>query len=201
MLRLLATTLVLSVGCKKEEPTDNRHQSCKDLDNNKIANRLDQVTSDNPDVLDVDGECLEAATLATGEAYSIRFNAPAADGEVPAYHIQLYMLPPEEDGTLSLYAPVHMSTPTCLGVPAGNFCGHLDDNTLDDASDDVDYRGKTGSLALEITDETGDGLYSYEGDFEMVAWAVDENSSPQKYIEPAVAIEGTFHWRHPDGNW
>jgi hypothetical protein len=35
----------------------------------------------------------------------------------------------------------------------------------------------------------------------MVAWAVDENPSPQIFVEPAIALEGTFHWRNPDGDW
>ena len=75
------------------------------------------------------------------------------------------------------------------------------DNTNDNADDDVDLRGKSGVLDLQIVKSDGDDAHQYEGELEWALYGVDSSDTPEVYTEPSMRMWAEFKWAHPDGNW
>ena len=194
------TLLILPIAaCKSKGDTgkpESVHASCVTLDDEGITSRLDGLTSSDRDVIDVNGHCFKnSSSILSGELYSIRF-IPVMDDPlaVPPLHIQMYMLPPEQRGTYPVWAPDQLSKAQCLDVPAGSFCAHVDDNTKDDAFDDVDLRAVTGSLEITDVKEKSNGEVHYTGDLAISVWAIDYSTSPQTATTPSLLLEGEFNW-------
>lgn len=195
----LSLLLMPAAACKSGGDTGKQqavHASCVALDDDGIKNRLDGITSNNQDVVDVNGHCFKnSSSILSGETYSLRF-IPVMDDPLatPPLHIQMYWVPSQQRGTIPVWAPTQLSKAQCLDVPAGSFCAHVDDNTKDDASDDVDLRAITG--ALEITDvkEESNGGLRYTGDLSIAVWAIDYSTSPESTATPSLLLEGEFNW-------
>jgi hypothetical protein len=180
------------------------HSTCGALDDRGIMSRLDNVRTDNQELFALDGHCLEATlSLTTGARWGIRFAPDTAEGETPDFHIQLYFIPPETDAVLEVNAPDRLSNAECSisPFPEDGFCGHVDDNSNDDSTDDVDLRGKAGELDLQITDTDREGVHRYEGEFEWALYAVDSSVTPEVFTSPSLGMWGTLQWAHPDGSW
>ncbi len=189
-----------TMACKSKGDTgkDNGpiHASCIALDDEGIKNRLDGLTSSDREVVDVNGHCFRnSSSILSGEMFSLRF-IPVMDDPlaVPPLHIQMYMIPPEQRGTMPVWAPSQLSKAQCLDVPAGSFCAHVDDNTKDDALDDVDLRATTGSLEITDVKEESNGGLRYTGDLAISVWAIDYSTSPESTATPSLLLEGEFHW-------
>ena len=195
--------LFLGLGCtSKDDAALPRHETCKKLDDRGIINRLDNVRTDDQDLFALDGHCLEALRpVMTAAVWGVRFIPETPEGETPDFHIQFYFIPPDEDGEMVVYDPDRRSRAECVMVPEGELCGHVDDNSNDNSDDDVDLRGKSGVMDLEIVESDGDGTHRYEGDLEWALSGVDTTSSPEVYKEPSMRMWAEFHWAHPDGNW
>ena len=195
--------LVFSVACKGQEDTPPpQHETCKKLDDRGIINRLDNVRTDDQELFALDGHCLEALRpVMTASVWGVRFIPETDEGDAPDFHIQLYFVPPDESGEMVVTAPERLSRAECVMVPEGELCGHVDDNSNDNADDDVDLRGKSGVMDLEIVDSDGDGTHRYEGDLEWALFGVDSSDAPEVYQEPSMRMWAEFHWAHPDGNW
>ncbi|MAY81475.1 MAG: hypothetical protein CL930_11910 [Deltaproteobacteria bacterium] len=191
---------IFTIACKKEEPVEEGHETCVALDDRGIKSRLDNLVSSDDEIFALEGHCLEAtSSINYGDVWGVRFAPTAPEGESPDFHIQMFFIPPNTDQTLMAWVPERLSKAECLDVPEGAFCGHVDDDTYDPNIDDVDLRGKTGTLDLEITKSASDSHHRYEGDLEWSVWAVDSNVSPEIYEAPAIGLSGTFHWQNPDG--
>ena len=190
------------IGCKsKDEDSGEKagpvHSSCNQLDDAGVDSRLDGLTSSDRAVIDLNGHCFENNgnnTLAG--VTSGRFIPYTGDASDPIMHIQLFWVPPTETGTLGVFAPDQLTKAECYDVPAGSFCAHVDDNTADDASDDVDLRAKTGSLELTAFETADDGSTAYTANLSMVVWAIDISVVPQQYTGPSVHLEGELRWTH-----
>ena len=195
--------LVFGVACKGQgDASPPQHETCKKLDDRGVINRLDNVRTDDQELFALNGHCLEALRpVMTASVWGVRFIPETAEGETPDFHIQLYFVPPDESGEMVVTAPERLSRAECVMVPDGQLCGHVDDNTNDDADDDVDLRGKSGVLGIEIIDSDGDNTHRYEGDLEWALFGVDSSDSPEVYQEPSMRMWADFHWAHPDGNW
>jgi hypothetical protein len=198
-LALIAPLLLTTAACQSEGDTGKRgwvHSSCVDLDKDGIKNRLDKLTSSDTDVVDVNGHCFQnTSTILTGEIYSIRFT-PVMDDPLatPPLHIQMYWIPSEQRGTIPVWAPTQLSKAQCLDVPAGSFCAHVDDNTKDNASDDVDLRAMTGSLEITDVKTESNGGMRYKGNLAIAVWAIDYSTSPESTATPSLLLEGEFNW-------
>jgi len=187
------------VACKGDTDTGDDgpvHASCLELDAQGIKNRLDELSSTDTDVVNLKGHCFEnSSTIHSGEIYSIRFRPVMEDPlAVAPLHIQMYMIPPEQRGTMAVWHPDQLSKAACLDVPAGSFCAHIDDNTKDDELDDVDLRATTGSLDITGVKEESNGAKRYTGDLAIAVWAIDYSTSPESTATPSMLIEGTFRW-------
>ena len=194
--------LILSVACKKEEEAVVGHETCVALDDRGIKSRIDNLVSSDDEIFALDGHCLEAtSSINYGDVWGIRFAPVAPEGESASFHIQMFLVPPNSDQTLTAWVPERLSKAECLDVPEGSICGHVDDDTYDPNNDDVDLRGKTGELDLEITKSASDSHHRYEGDLEWTVWAVDSDVSPEIYEAPALGLTGVFHWQNPDGSF
>ncbi len=196
---LMSVLLLLATACKSDGDTGKVgtiHASCVTLDAEGVENRLDQLISSDRDVVNVNGHCFRnSSSIQTGELYSIRF-IPVMDDPlaVPPLHIQMYMIPPEQRGTLPVWVPTQLSKAQCLDVPAGSFCAHVDDNTKDDELDDVDLRATTGSLEITDVKTESDGGLRYTGDLKIAVWAIDYSTSPESTATPSLLLEGEFNW-------
>jgi hypothetical protein len=194
--------LILAVACKKEEVSEEGHETCVALDDRGIQSRLDNLVSSDEEIFALDGHCLEAtSSINYGDVWGVRFAPFAPEGESAAFHIQMFFMPPNSDQTLTAWVPERLSKAECLDVPENSMCGHVDDDTYDPNNDDVDLRGKTGELDLEITKSSGDSHHRYEGDLEWTIWAVDSDVSPEIYEAPALGLTGLFRWQNPDGSF
>jgi len=178
--------------------TGPAHSSCRQLDDAGVVSRLDGLTSSLTDVVDLNGHCFENSSNNTlSGVTSMRFIPFSDDTADPVMHIQIFWVPPTETGALTAWAPEQLTKAECYDeeIADGHFCAHIDDNTSDDASDDVDLRAKTGSLNITQIKETPNGSFKYTGDLSMVVWGIDTSISPQAYTSPSVHIEGTFVWK------
>ena len=207
MTRQLCTLfpLVFVVACKATDDTvQPKHETCKSLDDRGIINRLDNVRTRDEDqnLFALNGHCLEALRpVMTASVWGVRFIPETDEGETPDFHIQLYFIPPDESGEMVVTAPERLSRAECVMVPEGELCGHVDDNTNDDADDDVDLRGKSGVLAFEIVDSDGEGTHRYEGELEWALFGINTTDSREVYRQPSIKMWADFHWAHPDGSW
>jgi len=194
---------LLACACKKDEAPPPVHSTCEALDDRGITNRLDNVRTDDQELFALDGHCLEAThSLTTGAAWGVRFAPDTPEGETPDFHIQWYFWAPDEDMDLLVTAPTRLSfAEGCAAVPQGELCGHVDDNSNDDANDDVDLRGKSGVMSMEIVETDREGVHQYEGELEWALYGVDSADSPEVYTSPSLRMWATFKWAHPDGNW
>ncbi len=198
----LVIPALLAFACKKEPDDPPVHSTCSELDDRNIINRMDNITTDDQELFALDGHCLEAThSLPTGSTWGIRFAPFTPDGEVPDFHIQLYMVPPDESLVMEVSAPERLSRAECIAVPEGELCGHVDDNSNDTATDDVDLRGKAGEMDLKIVETHSDGVHRYEGELEWALYGVDSTNTPEVYTTPSLRMWGTFKWAHPDGAW
>ncbi len=194
--------LVVGTGCKAEEPPAPKHATCKALDERGIINRLDNVRTDDQNLFALDGHCLEAiSTTYSGEVWGTRFIPATEEGQTPSFHVQMYFLPPNEDQQMVVSAPETLSRAQCVSVQEGEICGHVDDNSNDNAQDDVDLRGKSGTLDIQIVQSDGDDKHRYEGDLEWALYGVDTSSIPEVYTEPSLRMWAELHWAHPDVDW
>ena len=197
----LLIPLVVGAGCKKNG-TNPIHPTCRSLDDRGIINRLDGVRTDDQALFALDGHCLEAiASTYSATVWGIRFIPETPAGETPDFHIQMYFLPPQNDQTLVVTAPETLSRPQCVNLGDGEFCGHVDDNSNDNAKDDVDLRGKSGLMEIRVTDSIDDEVHRYEGDLEWALYGVDTRVIPEVYTQPSLRMWADFKWAHPDGNW
>ncbi len=180
--------MLTAVACK-DEGAPATHVTCENLDSRGIKDRLDDLVTNNTDVLDLDGHCLEATfNQVSGSAQSVRFAPQTEDGKVPNYHIQMYFLSPGESTQLVAHQPYDLTVPTCVDIPEGTFCGHVDNNEDDPSIDDVDFRILSGFIDMDITEQTDDET-RYEGPFE---WALGTIDTAGQQNSAAVRLEGTF---------
>ena len=195
--------LIFGSACKGPDGDEGpRHSTCKNLDKRGIINRLDNVRTDDQALFALDGHCLEALQpVMTASVWGVRFIPPTPEGERPDFHIQFYFIPPDTDTEMLVTAPERLSRAECVTVPEGELCGHVDDNSNDSADDDVDLRGKSGVLDLEIVKSDGDDAHRYKGDLEWALYGVDSSDTPEVYTEPSMRMWAEFNWAHPDGNW
>ena len=195
---------LLALGCKAEEDAQPKHSTCKALDDRGIINRLDNVRTEEgaQDLFALNGHCFEAThVLPTGAIWGVRFAPETPEGDTPDFHIQMYFSPPEDEAELVVTPPARLSLAECVSVPKDDplaMCGHVDDNSNDNATDDVDLRGKTGAMDLGIVETDSDGVHKYEGQLEWTLFAVDAN---EQFTSPSLRMSATFHWAHPDGAW
>ena len=205
MRAVLCASVFLVAACQSGEDTGKAktiHSSCASLDKDGIKNRLDNLVSSDPDVIDVNGHCFQnSSSILSGETYSLRF-IPVMDDPLatPPLHIQMYWHPSEQRGTIPVWAPSQLSKAQCLDVPAGSFCAHVDDNTKDDAGDDVDLRAVTGSLEITDVKTESNGGLRYTGDLAIAVWAIDYSTSPESTATPSLLLEGEFHWAPGTGS-
>ena len=200
--KCLLIAMIALVGCKDEEPIEPKHASCNALDKRGIISRLDNVRTDNQELFALNGQCLEASSSTySGEVWGMRFIPATPEGETPDFHIQMYFLPPNEDQRLLVSTPDTLSRAQCVTVLEGEICGHVDDNSNDDAQDDVDLRGKSGTLDIRIVESEGDDRHRYEGDLEWALYGVDTTNIPEVYTEPSLRMWAEFNWAHPDVDW
>lgn len=187
----LIIPLLLATGCKKTDEDDSaQHASCSELDERGIKNRLNGVTSNKQDVFALEGHCLEATSIIQyGDVIGVRFAPVTDDGEPAPFHIQTFFMPPDSDQILEVQPPERLSNPDCISVEAGFFCGHVND-VVNTPNIDVDLRGKTGSLDLDLIDTTSGGLRTYEGFLEWTVWGVDSTSTPDVYDVPSLLMTG-----------
>jgi hypothetical protein len=192
--------LIFAFSCKKAEEPPWSHDTCHDLDDRGITSRLDGVVSSDLDIFALDGHCLEAtSSINYGAVWGVRFAPYVDEGETPSFHIQMYFVPPDEDVEFAAWVPERLSKAECLDVPENSLCGHVDDDTFDPGIDDVDLRGKTGTLDLKITDSAGSAHHKYRGNLNWTVWAVDSDVSPEIYEAPAIGLTASFRWQNPDG--
>jgi hypothetical protein len=205
MRAVLCASVFLLAACQSDEDTGKAqtiHSSCVSLDKDGIKNRLDNLVSSDPDVIDVNGHCFQnSSSILSGETYSLRF-IPVMDDPlaIPPLHIQMYWHPSEQRGTIPVWAPDQLSKAQCLDVPAGSLCAHVDDNTKDDAGDDVDLRAVTGSLEITDVKTESNGGLRYTGDLAIAVWAIDYSTSPESTATPSLLLEGEFHWAPGTGS-
>ena len=150
----LTIFLALSaIACEGDKDSHSCHLRQPD-DARGLDDRMDDLVTNNADVLDLDGHCLEATfNQISGAAWSARFAPKTDEGEFPNYHIQLFFLPPPTSLS-SHFTPNDLMAAQCVSVPEGAFCGHVDNNAEDPGVDDVDYRILGGFIDMSITDQT-----------------------------------------------
>lgn len=181
-----------ATACADEKDDALLHATCDNLDARGIDDRLDDLVTNNADVLDLDGHCLESTfNQISGAAWSARFAPKTEEDEVPNYHIQIFFLPPEGSVQLEAFTPNDLMVAQCVSVPEGSFCGHIDNNAADPAVDDVDYRILGGFIDMTVTDET-DAWTRFEGPFEWALGTIDVGQQPFAPNSPSVRLEGTL---------
>ncbi len=188
---MLTLFLGLTVAaCSEGKDEDPTHSTCANLDSRGIDDRLDDLYTNNSDVLALDGHCLEATfNQMSGAAWSTRFAPKTAEGEAPNYHIQLYFHPPESSTEMVAFTPNDLLGAQCVSVEEGAFCGHIDNNADDPGTDDVDFRILGGFIDMEVTDQT-DAWMRYEGPFEWALGTIDTGQQPFSPNSPSVRLEG-----------
>ena len=189
----LAIFLALfAAACAGDKDDSLLHATCDNLDERGLDDRLDDLVTNNTEVLDLDGHCLEATfNQISDAAWSTRFAPQTDEGETPNYHIQIFFLPPEESMQLEAFTPNDLMTAQCVSVPEGSFCGHVDNNASDPGVDDVDYRILGGYIDMTVTDET-EAWTRFEGPFEWALGTIDVAQQPFAPNSPSVRLEGTL---------
>ncbi len=209
---LMTTTIGLMACSGKDDGSGDAsvHISCEQMDEAGINSRIDGLTSSDRSVIDLNGHCFENVNNNTlGPRSKMRFipyvhseepdsgsSAPAVEEEDPIMHLSLFWYPPTQTGLYTAWDPAQLDKSDCYDVEEGHFCGHLDDNTNDLASDDdVDLRAKTGGIEITDIKEDAEGNLTYSGTISLVLWNINFSVDPQAYTEPSVHLEGEFHWR------
>ncbi len=189
---LLGIALTSATGCAGDKDDDPIHVTCDALDSEGVDDRLDDIVSNNPEVLNLDGHCLAATyNQKSGDAWSARFAPSTDEGAAANYYIQLFFLPIDADTTLEAYVnDAALLNPQCVDVPAGSFCGHIDQNEDDPTADDVDYRILGGSIDLTVED-TDAGL-RIEGPVEWAFGTIDTSGPRPQANSASVRLNGNI---------
>ncbi len=196
-MTLKPATLVLAfsfIGCSGDEKNEPIHVTCDELDSRGITNRINGLVSDNPEILDLDGHCLEASiNILSGDAWLARFEPKTELDEVATYHIEIYFK--HESTRSDTYLQGHepsgdaVISPQCPDVPLGYFCGHIDQNEADPEEDNVDYRIVSGSIDLTVEDTTSLG-HTVAGPLEWAFATIDRSKRPFKTNGVSVIVNG-----------
>jgi len=184
---------IFSMACaKKEHSGAPVHATCAALDKRGVTDRMDNLTSSNPEDFRLDGHCLEALfSQPSGNVWAAQF-APKSVGDGPPFHIQMYFSPPQKDIVMEVYRPDDLVKAKCQDVPDEMVCAHIDDNTDDPGVDDVDLRVLTGTLDMHI-DDVSEETTTYTGDMIWTVWGVDTAPEPDEPTEPSILVKGTLH--------
>ena len=75
-------------------------------------------------------------------------------------------------------------------MPAGSFCGHIDQNEADPNTDDVDYRILGGTIDLTV-EETDAGLL-VEGPVEWAFGTIDTSNPRFQANSASVRLNGNL---------
>ena len=182
------------IGCSDEKNSGPTHVTCDELDSRDVINRIDGLVSDNPEVLDLDGHCLEATNnVKSGDAWFARFEPKTGIEETANYHIDLYLLPMNSDTRLEGFKPSAPSASQCVGVLENQFCGHIDQNEADPTEDNVDFRIVSGYIDITVGPDSPP-TRPIEGDFEwsLATISYNERDGEWETNGTSVILGGTL---------
>jgi len=196
-MKLATLVLVLSfIGCSDDKNNEPVHVTCDELDSRGVTNRINGLVSDNSDILDLDGHCLETSiNTLSGDAWLARFEPKTELDETANYHIEVYfkLESTRSDTFLKGHEPRGdaLISPQCPDVPLDYFCGHIDQNETDSESDEdnVDYRIVSGSIDLTV-DESASGGRTVKGPLEWAFATIDRSERPFETHGVSVIVTG-----------